>query len=331
MLKNLPKAELHVHLEGTLTPTMVHELARQHGIEVARDIFSADGRSFQWKDFTDFHRVFDESFKVVRSKEDYQYITYTYLKTLAEQNTLYAELIVAPHHAGLNGVSYDAMLQGLVAGIDAARNDFGIEGRILMVFMRHYGPNQAMMVAEEIVGELHPYVVGVNLVGDIKQYAVGEFAEVFALTRKAGLGVSCHAGELEGGPIEIWQAINELGATRISHGINCVKDPQLMEKLIKRNITLEICPSSNIVLKMFPNYEAHPLKQIHQAGIKVTLNTDDPAFFNTNLTHEYEIGKKYYNFTEQDLLQCTINALQAGFMDAELKSRLLADKRLIGG
>lgn len=327
-LQKLPKAELHVHLDGTITPAIVHELSQQKNLTISSHIFNQAGTQYQWKDFSDFHTIFEESFKIIQNKKDFQYITYAYLKSLAEQNALYAELIVSPYHANLNNISYSDMLEGLVAGIDEARKDFNIEARILMVFMRHYGPLQAYKIAEQIVGELHPYVVGVNLVGDIKQYQVAEFAKVFEVTRNAGLGASCHAGELEGGPIEIWQAIDYLGATRVSHGVRCIEDKKLMDELIKRETVLEICPTSNVILKMYPGYELHPFKQIHQAGIKTTLNTDDPAFFNTTLTEEYAIGQKYYGLTEQDLMQSTVTAINASFISAVEKESIL--KKICG-
>ncbi len=323
MLKNLPKAELHLHLDGAISPSLIKELGQKNHIQVSKDIFTPDGQAFTWTDFSSFHRVFVESFKVVQSKEDYHLITYAHLKSLAEQNTLYAELIVSPEMGQANGMSYDQILAGLTSAIDSAREDFGIEARILMVFMRHYGPQAALETAKQIINERHPYVVGVNLVGDIKQYEVKAFAPAFEKIHTAGLNGSCHAGELEGGPEEIWQAIDYLGAKRISHGVRCIEDTKLVDELIKRNIVLEVCPTSNIALKMYPNYEIHPLAQLHDAGLKITLNTDDPAFFNTTLSQEYEIAKQYGHFTGADLLNSTKIGIEAGFMDDQLKNILL--------
>lgn len=321
---NIPKAELHVHLDGTLTPALVLQLAKEKNVALNPNIFNAANTRFFWKDFSGFHQVFEECFKVIHSPNDYQLMTYLYLKQLAQQNCLYAELIVSPFHAELAGLSYQEMLRGVVDGIDQAKKEFGIEARVLMVFMRHYGPEAAMKYAKQITDQLHPYVVGVNLVGDIRQYEVKEFEKLFDMARAKNLGLSCHAGELEGGPIEIWQAVDILGVSRISHGVRCIEDQALVEHLIKKNITLEVCPSSNVILKMYPDYLSHPLKQLKEAGLKICLNTDDPGFFDIDLAHEYEIAKQYADFTEQDLLNCTKTAINAAFVNENTRQALLA-------
>jgi adenosine deaminase len=324
MMRHFPKAELHVHLDGTLTPALVQQLALEKSLQIDPAIFSADKKTFIWKNFSDFHRVFEESFKVICSHKDYSLITYLYLKQLAQQNCLYVELIVSPVHAKQNGVSYDQMLSGIIHGIEKAQAEFGIECRILMAILRHYGPHAALAVMKKITDQLHPWVVGVNLVGDIKQYEVKAFEQVFTMARMKYLQVSCHAGEMDGGPKEIWQAIDYLGAKRISHGITCLKDPALVNVLLDRKIILEVCPSSNVILKMYPNYASHPLAALKAAGLALTLNTDDPGFFNIDLTHEYCLAQKHFNFSMNDLLACTQQAIESGFIDSALKLRLLA-------
>lgn len=322
MPKHLPKAELHVHLDGTLTPQLIQQLAHKHDVSINPDILTACGQHFYWADFAGFHEVFEQAFTVIQDVDDVQLITYNYLKALSEQNTCYAELIVSPHHAQNNGMSYTRLLQGLQAGIDQARSAFGIEGRILMVFLRHYGPEQAEKWAQTIVDNPHPYVVGVNLVGDIRQHAVREFSACFKLAKQAGLGLSCHAGELDGGVEEIWQAITDLQVDRISHGVRCLEDPDLVKHLVDTQIHLEVCPTSNVVLGMYPDYQAHPFKQLHNEGLNLGLNTDDPGFFNTDLTREYQIAQHYYGLTDSELFQMTQQALQNSFVDELTRKRL---------
>jgi adenosine deaminase len=320
-MKTLPKAELHVHLEGTITPSLVKQLAASNPrpIEINARIFSHDKTSFFWENFSEFHRVFEEALQVICSSAHYSLITYLYLAQLAKQNCLYAELIVAPFHARENRLTYEQMLTGLIDGIDKARKDFGIEGRILMALMRHYGPSAAKKDIAEIVVQGHPYVVGINLVGDIKQYEVKAFEAAFSQARSHSLHASCHAGEIDGGPKEIWQAIDYLGAERISHGVTCLLDPKLVETLIERKVVLEVCPTSNVILKMYRNYAEHPLAKLKQAGLLLTLNTDDPGFFNIDLTHEYDVAHRYFNFSQQDLLATTQQAIDAAFIEQGLK------------
>lgn len=324
-LQALAKAELHVHLDGTLTPALVKKLAAEAYPLVTLDptIFSWDQKNFVWRDFSDFHRVFEEAFAVIRSRADYALITYLYLTQLAQQNCLYVEIIVSPFHAEQNGLSYADMLDGIATAIDRARQEFGIECRLLMVILRHYGPAAAQKYMRQIIDHPHPYVVGVNLVGDIKQYEIKAFAQVFGLARQHGLRVSCHAGEIDGGPQEIWQALDYLGAERISHGVTCLQDPRLVAYLIDNAITLEVCPSSNVLLGMYADYDQHPLRALQQAGVLLTLNTDDPGFFNTSLTQEYQLAIDHAGFSLNDLLATTQQAIQAAFIPAALKQALL--------
>lgn len=324
MPHHLPKAELHVHLDGTLTPELIRQLAHKHEVTVDSSIFTNCGQFFYWQDFAGFHRVFEEAFQVIRDVEDVQLITYNYLQQLAGHNTCYAELIVSPYHAANSAIEYATLLKGLQAGIDQARQDYGIEARVLMVFMRHYGPDKANDMMQTIIDHPHPYVVGVNLVGDIQQYAVAEFKDCFKRAQQHGLGLSCHAGELGGGVEEIWQAIDDLQVDRVSHGVRCLEDPELVKRLVEEQIHLEVCPTSNIVLGMYPDYEAHPFKQLHQAGLNLGLNTDDPGFFDTNITREYQIAQDYYGLTDDELKTVTLNALQASFVDDKLKQSLQA-------
>lgn len=313
MTQHIPKAELHVHLDGTLTPQLMKQLACKHNQSINMDILSRCGKFFYWTDFAGFHAVFEQAFKVIQDVEDVQLITYQYLQTLAKQNTQYVELIVSPYHAQCNDLTYTQLLEGLQKGIDQARQQYGIEGRILMVFLRHYGPEQAERLVETIIHNPHPYVVGVNLVGDIRQYPVKAFANCFKLAKQAGLGLSCHAGELDGGVEEIWQAVNDLQVDRISHGVCCLEDAELVNLLIERQIHLEVCPTSNVVLGMYPDYPSHPFQKLYQAGLNLGLNTDDPGFFNTDLNHEYYLMQKHFGLVDADLVQLTHNALQARF------------------
>jgi len=324
-IQSLAKAELHVHLDGTLTPDLVKKLAAEAYPLMTIDpaIFSMDQKTFVWDSFADFHRVFEESFRVIRSSADYTLITYLYLSQLAAQNCLYVEIIVSPFHADKNQINYADMLAGISKAIDQAHREWGIECRILMAILRHYGPLAAKKYMDQIIANPHPYVVGVNLVGDIKQYEIKVFDKVFDSARNHSLQVSCHAGELDGGPAEIWQAVNYLGATRISHGVNCLQDARLVDFLIAKKITLEVCPSSNVCLKMFANYSEHPLKALKAAGLLLTLNTDDPGFFNTSLTREYQLAKDYAGFTLHDLQATTQQAIHAAFIPVALKQELL--------
>jgi adenosine deaminase len=318
-MQSIPKAELHVHIDGTITPALALEMAAEKKIQLPDRIFNEDKTRFVWTDFsTDFHCVFEAVLQAVQSSQDFYRITYAYLKQLAEQNTVYCELIVPPIHEGLPNLTYYEILTGVVDAILQAEKDFGIVARIIPIIMRHYGPRVGEKTMAMILHERHPYVVGVNLVGDIVQHEVKAFADLFDKAHAAGLKVSCHAGECSGGPDEIWQAIEYCHADRISHGVRAIEDPKLLQIIVDQKIPLEVCPSSNVQLGMYPDFKSHPLKQLHDAGVVLSLNTDDPGFFATNLTREYQIAYEYAGFSESDLIKVTKTALASAFIDEKL-------------
>ena len=252
----IPKAELHVHLEGTATPALIRRLAERNGIELPDDLFASPDR-FAYTDFLDFLRAYDIAASAVRTGEDYRDVTYEYLAGCASEGTVYVELIASPDHAALVGLSDEEHLDGIVRGIDEARREHGIEARIVFTAIRNLGPERALRVARHAAERPHPYVVGFNLAGDEENFPAGEFAEAFELAAAAGLGCTVHAGEWDG-PESVRAAL-ALPITRIGHGVRSIEDPALVEELAARGIVLECCPTSNVVLGLYPSYEEHPL------------------------------------------------------------------------
>lgn len=323
----LAKAELHVHLEGATNPSLIKKLAKLHKIALPDSLFASD-TCFNWDSFADPHKAnfikaYDLASTVIRRSEDYKMITYEYLAQSAREGVIYTELTVSPDHAASNGLSYAGMLEGVVQGIDAARAEFGIEARIIMVYVRHLGVEQAIKVAKEVTHQLHPYIVGVGLAGDETNFPPAQFLPAFEIAQAAGLGCTAHAGEMVG-PEGIRAAITHLPITRIGHGVRVIEDPKLMELIIERGITLECCPTSNIALCVYPHYEEHPLLKLYQAGIKVTLNSDDPPYFGTTIGHEYAVAEQYLGFDKAMLNHITRTAIENSFADLATKKRLLA-------
>jgi adenosine deaminase len=316
----IPKAELHVHLEGTAPPALIRRLAERNGLPVPDGVFDGPDR-FAYAGFLDFLRAYDLAASVIRTGEDYRDVTYEYLASCARDGAIYVELIVSPDHAALVGLDPEEHLEGVARGIDDARREHGIESRILLTAIRNFGVEQAIRVARYAVSRPHPYVAGFQMAGDEEGFPAGGFAEAFEIAAGAGLGCTVHAGEWAG-PESVRAAL-ELPVTRIGHGVRSIEDPALVERLAERGIVLECCPTSNVVLDLFPSYEDHPLPRLVEAGVRVTLGSDDPPWFGASIGGEYAICRERYGFGDDELLRITRTAIEAAFCEETLKRSLM--------
>ena len=317
----VPKAELHVHLEGTAPPDLVRRLAERNGLRVPEGVFATPDR-FAWRDFLDFLQTYDMAASVIRTPEDYRDITYEYLASCAADGAIYVELIASPDHAALVGLSDEEHIAGIAAGIDAARAEHGIEARILLTCIRNFGVEQALRIATYAAGRPHPYVVGFQMAGDEAGYPPGPFAEAYAVAAAAGLGCSVHAGEWAGA--ESVRAALDLPVTRIGHGVRAIEDPALVAEIAERGLVLECCPTSNVVLGVFDSFETHPLPALREAGVRVTLASDDPPYFGASVGGEYAVARERFGLTDADLVGLTRTAIEASFAEPPLRAALLA-------
>jgi adenosine deaminase len=317
----LPKAELHVHLEGTAPPHLVRRIADRNGLRIPEGVFATPER-FAWRDFLDFLQTYDMAASVIRTGEDYRDIAYEYLSACAAEGAIYVELIASPDHAALVGLSDAEHLEGIAAGIDAARAEHGIEARILLTCIRNFGVESALRIAQHAAERPHPYVVGFQMAGDEAGYPPGPFAEAYEIAAGAGLGCSVHAGEWAGA--ESVRAALELPVSRIGHGVRAIEDPGLVAEIARRGIVLECCPTSNVVLGVFDSYEAHPLPALRDAGVRVTLASDDPPYFGASVGGEYAVAGERFGMSDADLRALTRTAIEASFAEPPLRETLLA-------
>ncbi|MEP0942390.1 MAG: adenosine deaminase [Rhizobiaceae bacterium] len=313
------KAEIHCHIEGAADPALVMRLAQKYNIDV-NDVIR-DGR-YVWHDFTTFLGAYDRAASVFRQPEDYRLLTYDYFSRLANHGAIYGEVFGSSDHASLMGIDYNDLVNAIAAGMEDAKLEFGIEGRIIMTCVRHLGPEAAEAVADTVAANPHPLVTGFGMGGDERSYQVADFTPAFEIADDAGLGLTSHAGEFAG-PQSVIETLDHLGVARIGHGVRCIEDPKLVDRLAVEDIVLEVCPGSNIALGVFADYTRHPLRQLYEAGVSVTLNSDDPPFFHSDLSNEYEIATKHFGFDRNMLDQCTRNALNAAFVDEETRARLM--------
>ena len=313
----IPKAELHCHLEGSITPELARELAARNGLELPANLFGPDGH-YIWRDFLSFLDAYDRVCGVLRTPRDFGDILYSYLQRTAAEGAVYVEMFCSPERPKGLGIPYAAWLGALVDAIDRARRDFGIEGRIVGICIRHLGPDRALALAQQMVAEPHPYVVALGMGGDEARFTPAEFLPAYRLAHENGLGCTVHAGEVVG-PQSVWAAIRDLPVTRIGHGVRSIEDAALVEELARRGIALEVCPGSNVALGLYPSRAAHPLPRLIAGGVRVTLGSDDPPFFHTTLGTEYDES----GLGEPVLRTITRTAIEASFADEATKAKLL--------
>jgi adenosine deaminase len=313
---SLPKAELHCHIEGAMSPALARRIAQRNGVDLPAGLFASDG-SYAWHDFISFLAAYDASAAALRRAEDYAELIDVYLRTCAAEGAIYVEVFDSPDHAATVGLSYAEQIAGLAAGIDRARAACGIEARIVVLCLRHLGSDRALAVARTMRAEPHPYVVGFGMAGNERQFAAADFAPAFRLADDAGYGCTVHAGEVAG-PESVHAVLAALPVSRIGHGVRAAEDPALLDELARRGTVLEVCPGSNVALGLYPDRASHPLQRLIAAGCRVTLNSDDPAFFGTSIGREYADAA----LPDRTLLEITRTALDAAFVDNTVKSTL---------
>ncbi|MBK5565649.1 adenosine deaminase [Ensifer sp. SSB1] len=320
MTAHLKKAELHCHIEGATPPELALAQAEKYGIDTSAIIRD---KAYVWEDFTSFVKCYDAIASLFRTEEDYALLAEAYLTELAEAGTIYSEIIVSPDHGNTIGLGAKAYLEGLAAGMEAARQKTGIESRMLITGIRHLGPESVIKTAEFAAKREHALVTGFNLAGEERMHKVADFARAFDIVRDAGLGLTIHAGELSGA-FSVRDALDHVRPSRISHGVRAIEDMELVRRLADTGVVLEVCPGSNISLQVFPDFASHPLRALHAAGVRVTLNSDDPPFFHTSLAQEYDIASAVMGFTDAEINGMTRTAIEAAFVDEPTRQRLHA-------
>jgi adenosine deaminase len=320
MTLKLPKAELHCHIEGAASVNLAQQQAVKYGLDIS-DVLN--GQHYKWHDFSSFITAYDTVANLFKSEGDYALLAEDYLTSIAQDGAIYSEIFVSPDHAKSAGLSPDAYFNGLAAGMELAKAKTGIISRMIIVGVRHLGADNVKKAAQLAAKRPHPLITGFGMVGDERFGAVSDFSEAFDITRDADLGLTIHAGELSG-PQSVRDALDYIKPSRIGHGVRAIEDPELVQRLADENIVLEVCPGSNISLNVFDDLQSHPLKQLKDAGVILTLSSDDPPFFATDLADEYRQVSKTFDFSQNEMLEFTKNALKAAFVDNSTKDKLLA-------
>lgn len=319
----IKKAELHTHLEGTIRPELALKLAKRNHLSLPPTLITPDGQGYSYTDFMDFLNAYDKVAAVIKKPLDYYDLTLDYLSSNAKEGVIYVEMMYSPDHAeSSSGIPSHEHLSAIQEAIDKAEKSFGIRGRIIITAVRHFGPEAAIRVAEQGIKEDYPCIVGFGLGGDEFNFPPKLFKRAYEIAKEGGLSCTVHAGEFASAEGMI-EAMDNLPIERIGHGVMSIHSEDTMARLIDKNITLEICPTSNIVLGLFSDLKAHPLGKFKQRGIKCCLNSDDPPFFNTTVAKEYEKVQAFYQYSDETMLDFTKMAIEASFADAKTKKELL--------
>lgn len=320
MTLSLPKAELHVHLEAAASPELVRANARRYGVDVSR-LFDAEGR-YLWTDFSTFLGAYDHAASVFRTPEDFAELTERYLVASAEAGCIYTEFFVSPDFAERSGLGYVSYIDGIAEGIARAEAEVGIVGRLIPLIERHYGPERAVFAAETATRYLRPEIVGFGMAGEERLHEPAEFAPAFAIATEAGLPLTCHAGEWRS-----WEGVRDtldaLPVRRIGHGVRSIESDDLVARLVDEGIHLEVCPVSNVTLGVYDSFAAHPLTALLEAGVRLSLSSDDPPFFWTSIGREYEVAAAEFGLGPEALRAITRTAIEDAFCDSATKARLL--------
>nr|WP_272211976.1 adenosine deaminase [Marinicella sp. W31]MDC2877868.1 adenosine deaminase [Marinicella sp. W31] len=299
-------------------PALAARLADKYGLDLSA--YLRDGR-YRWHDFSSFIACYAAIANVFRSEDDFAALAEAYLGELAAEGTIYSELFVSPEQGLAAGLSRDGYMQAISAGIAAAKAKTGIECRMVMIGERHMGPEQVEGAARYAVSCGFPLLTGFNMAGDERMGRVADYARAFDIARDGGLKLTIHAGEVCG-PGSVRDALDLVRPDRIGHGVRAVEDPELVRRLADEGVVLEVCPGSNVALSVYPDFHSHPLRQLFDAGVQVTLNSDDPPFFDTTLAREYAVAESEMGFSAGEIATMTRTAIAAAFVDETTRAKL---------
>lgn len=326
-VERLPKAELHLHIEGTLEPELMFEFASRNRVTLPYRSPEEVRKAYQFSDLQSFLDIYYQGTRVLLQDRDFYDLTWAYLQKAHEQNVRHAEIFFDPQAHTERDVPMAAIIEGIHQALGDARERFGISSHLILSFLRHLSGEDAMRTLEAALPYRHAFS-GVGLDSSERGHPPAKFTDVFARAREQGLFVVAHAGE-EGPPDYVWQALDTLGALRIDHGVRSVEDPVLVERLRSERIPLTVCPLSNVKLRVFESIANHNLPQLIDAGLCVTINSDDPAYFGGYINENFDAVSQAFELTEQQLRTLARNSFEAAVLDDGRRSALLEELDLL--
>ncbi len=316
----IPKIELHLHLEGAAPPAFIRGLSKEKKIDIS-GIFTESG-GYRFKDFWDFIKIYEAACTVLQGPQDFYRLTLAVLQESAASGVVYSEAFISPDFCGGGDLgAWREYLHAIEEAAAEAEKTAGITLRGIVTCIRHFGPEKARKAARCAAETKGNFICGFGIAGDEKIGAPSDYLWSFDCAREAGLRLTAHAGEW-GGPNSVRDAVRDLGVERIGHGVRAIEDLALVDELAEKGIVLEVCPGSNVALGLYPSFRDHPIARLDKRGVKVTISTDDPPFFHTTMTREYEMLNRAFDWDEAEFARLNRQALDAAFCDADTKKKI---------
>ena len=322
-VRGLPKAELHVHIEGTLEPEMMFDFARRNQVPLRFGSVEEVRAAYEFTDLQSFLDIYYEGAGVLLTEQDFFDLTYAYLENAARDNVRRAEIFFDPQTHTARGIPFATVITGITRALDEGRTRLGISSGLIMCFLRHLSAESANHTLEQAL-PFRKDLIAVGLDSSEVGNPPERFDAVFAHARREGLLVVAHAGE-EGPPDYIWSALDGLHARRIDHGVRADEDPALLLRLAEERIPLTMCPLSNVKLRVFASLSDHNLRELLDRGLVVTINSDDPAYFGGYINDNYLAAATALNLTKEELAALAANSFEAAFVRTEERRSYLAE------
>lgn len=323
LIKRLPKCELHIHIEGSLEPELMFALARRNGIRLPFASVDALRKAYQFRQLQDFLDIYYQGMSVLVSEQDFYDLAWAYLKRARDDNVRHVEMFFDPQGHTARGIAFSVVVNGLHRAIVDARRELGIQASLIMCFLRHLDEADAEKTLDRALA-FRDKIVGVGLDSSELGNPPSKFARVFRRARDEGLFLTAHAGE-EGPAAYVWEALDLLGVARIDHGNRSLDDEALVGRLVRERMALTVCPLSNLRLRVVDDLSHHPLRQMMDKGLLVTINSDDPAYFGGYVNENYSAVSQALGLRRDEIVATVRNGIAASLMTTAEKADALAD------
>ena len=320
-IANLPKAELHLHIEGSFEPELMFKIAQRNQINIPYNSVKEIEEAYKFNCLQDFLNIYYQGAGVLVTEQDFYDLTYSYLQKCANQHVRHTEIMFDPQTHTDRGIAFETVINGISTACDDAKKNLGVSSLLIMSYLRHLSEEAAFKTLKQSL-PFKDKITAVGLDSSEKGNPPSKFKNVFEASVKEGYIPLAHAGE-EGSAAYVWEAIDILGIKRIDHGNNSLQDENLVQEIIGRDIALTVCPLSNTALQVVDDLKNHPLKKMMELGLKVTVNSDDPAYFGGQINKNYEAIQEALNLSKFDLYQLAKNSFQYSLLEENTKQGYL--------
>jgi len=321
-IKKSPKAELHLHIEGTLEPEQMFGLAKRNNIQVPFKNINEVKKAYNFSNLESFLKIYYEASKVLIKEQDFFDLTWSYALKCKENNIVHTEIFFDPQTHTVRGINFDIVINGIYKALQKAQKEFGLSFKIIMCFLRHLDQEEGFKILEQALVHKDK-IYGIGLDSSELGNPPSKYEKLFKKAIEYGFITVAHAGE-EGPPEYIWEALNLLNVKRIDHGVQCLKDEKLVKKLFESQIPLTVCPFSNIKLRVFNKLEEHNLKKMLDKKLMIMVNSDDPAYFGGYLNKNLIETQEALNLSQEEVKTLLINSFKSSFLSEEKKKQWIS-------